>query len=74
MKLFEYAILYHPAPTKEDKDRGVKQPSKIIQVNGQDITRVVAEDVNEVTLRAARMIPEDYLDRLQQIEVAVRPF
>ena len=74
MKLFEYAILYHPVPTKEDRDRGIKKPSVLIPVAGQDVTRVVAEDEKEVSIRAARQIPEEYLDRLQQIEVAVRPF
>lgn len=74
MRLFEYAILYHPVQTKDDKDKGVKPPSVLLQVGGQDVTRVVAEDEKEVAIRAARQIPEEYLDRLQQIEVAVRPF
>jgi hypothetical protein len=74
MKLFEYAILYHPVPTKEDKDKGIRKPSILIQITGQDVMRVVAEDEKEVAIRAARQIPDEYLDRLQQIEVAVRPF
>jgi hypothetical protein len=74
MKLFEYAILYHPIATKEDRDKGVKRPSVLIAVNGQDIAHVLAEDEKEVGIRAARQIPDEYLDRLQQIEVAIRPF
>ena len=74
MKLFEYAILYHPVQTKDDKDKGVKPPSVVLRVNGDDVVRVVAEDEKEVAIRAARNIPDEYLDRLQQIEVAVRPF
>ena len=74
MKLFEYAILHHPVPTKEDKDKGIKRPSVVIPVKGQDVTRLVAEDEKEVAMRAAREIPDEYLDRLNQIEVAVRPF
>ena len=74
MKLFEYAILYHPAPTKEDRDKGIKKPSQLLKVDGQDVIRVIAEDEKEVAMRAARQIPDDYLDRLQQIEIAIRPF
>ena len=70
MKLFEYAVLYHPHQTKEQKDRGEQAKSKLLI----DVTRVLARDDKEVTLMAARAIPEEYLDKLNQVEVAVRPF
>lgn len=70
MKLFEFAILYHPMQTKEDADKGVRPNSEIVV----DVTRVLAKDVNEVTLLAARKIPENLLDKLDRVEVAVRPF
>ena len=70
MKLFEYVVIHHPQPTKEDKDAGRKKPSVLLV----DVTREMAEDEKEVMIKAAREIPEEYLDRLSQIEVAVRPF
>lgn len=70
MKLFEYAILYHPKPTKEQRDNGIDAPSELVA----DVVRVLAKDVNEVQIRAARSIPEKYLDKLSQVEIAIRPF
>jgi hypothetical protein len=70
MRLYEYAVLYHPGQTKLQKDRGEAPKSKIVQ----DVTRLVARDEKEVMLIAARSIPKEYLDKLNQVEVAVRPF
>lgn len=70
MKLFEYVVIHHPQPTKEDKDAGRKKPSILLK----DVARVIAEDEKEVMIKAAREIPEEYLDRLAQIEIAIRPF
>ncbi len=65
MKLFEYAVIY--TPKKEEKKRD--EPSVIVP-----ITTVLAENEQEVTLIAARKIPESFSKRLTQCEVAVRPF
>lgn len=62
MKLFEYAVIYVP---KDEK----KSPEVIVP-----ITTVLAENEQEVTLIAARKIPESYAKKLTQCEVAVRPF
>lgn len=70
MKLFEYAVLYHPHQTKEQRDRGESARSELII----DVQRVLARDDKEVNLVAARGIPEKFLDKLDRIEVAVRPF
>ena len=35
---------------------------------------VLAKDDKEVAIRAARAIPETYLDKLDQVEILVRPF
>lgn len=70
MKLFEYAILYHPKQTKKDDDEARESKSTLLV----DVKRVLAADEKEVVLLAAREIPEAYLDKLSHVEVAVRPF
>ena len=70
MRLYEYVILFHPHQTKEQKDSGETPRSKIVV----DVTRMLARDDKEVTLVAARSIPEEYLDKLDRVEVGVRPF
>jgi hypothetical protein len=66
MKIFEYAILLHP--TKKAKEDG--EPSKLIKPP----TCVLACDQNAALVLAARAIPENLLDKLDRVEVAVRPF
>jgi hypothetical protein len=69
-KIFEYAVLYHPKPRKVGDD-SVRDPSQIIV----DVKRVVAKDESAAAILAAREIPEEYLDgKLDQVEIAVRPF
>jgi hypothetical protein len=67
--IFEYAVLFHPKPKKVGDDT-VTDPSIIIV----DLKRVVAQTDNEVAIKAAREIPEEYLDKLEQVEIAIRPF
>lgn len=69
-KIYEYAILYHPMQTKEQRDRGESRKSIILV----PITPILAKDDKEVQVLAARYIPDEYLNRLDQVEVAVRPF
>ncbi len=40
----------------------------------KDITNVVARDEKEVLMIAAREIPAEYLDKLDRVEIALRPF
>jgi hypothetical protein len=70
VKIFEYAILYHPIQTKDQLERGEK-PKSIMLVTP---TPVVAENDAQVAMLAARAIPEEYTDKLDRVEVAVRPF
>lgn len=70
MKLFEYAIIHNPKASKEDRDAGRNPKSKLVV----DVTRVLAEDDSQVQILAGRAIPEEYLDKLDQIVIAVRPF
>jgi len=39
-----------------------------------DVTHVLAASPEEVSILAARSIPTEYLDKLEQIEIKVRPF
>lgn len=70
MKLFQYAILYTGKITKADEEAGKGPEFRILK----DITTVAARDEREVLLKAAKEIPEDYSDKLDRVEVAVRPF
>lgn len=66
MKIFQFAILLHP--TSKEREEG-KSSELIVPV-----TTVVAPDQNGATLQAGRAIPANYLDKLDRLEVAVRPF
>jgi ABC-type oligopeptide transport system substrate-binding subunit len=67
-KIFEYAVLYHPKAKKNGEEK--VDPSKLIV----DVKRVVAPDEKTVDIMSSRDIPEDYLDKLEQVEIAIRPF
>jgi hypothetical protein len=68
--VFEYMILYHP-PTKKDKDGNeISLKSEIVV----DLKRILAKDEQQALLMIAREIPEEYVDKLSDIEIAVRPF
>lgn len=69
-KLFEYAILFHPHQTREQKDSGILPKSEIVL---QPKT-VIAVDDKQVAIIASRDIPEGFLDKLDQVEIIVRPF
>ena len=68
-KLFEYAVLFHPEPRKVGEE-WVTDPSELIV----EPTRVVARDDKAVAITASRAIPEKFLDKLDKVEVIVRPF
>ena len=51
-------------------DDSVTDPSILIV----DVKRMIAKSDNEVAIKAAREIPEEYLDKLEQVEIAIRPF
>lgn len=68
--LFEYAIVFHGKPTKEEADRNARIRSKLLA----GPKAILARDEEEVRVLAAREIPEEYMDRLDQVEVLVVPF
>ena len=69
-KLFEYAVLYHPKPTKEQNDRGETPKSEVL-IDPKSCLAISAE---QVSVLAARAIPAEYVDKLDDVEIVVRPF
>lgn len=69
-QLFEYVALYHPKSKKDKVGNEVVEKSKLIF----DIQRAVAVSPEEVGILAARAIPDEYLDKLDDVEIIVRPF
>lgn len=70
MKIFEYAVIHHPIATKDQTERGEK-PKSVLVV---DVKRVLANNEKEAAMLAARDIPDDYTDKLDRVEIALRPF
>lgn len=66
-KLFEYVIVHHPKRKEKEEEK-----RSVLVSNG--IKLVLAKDDKEVGMRAAREIPESYLDKLDQVEIIIRPF
>lgn len=69
-KLFEYAIVHSPKETKDAQGNDTTAPAKLVI----EPKHILAKDEKEVAMRAAREIPESLLDKLDEIEVLVRPF
>lgn len=63
-KLFEYVIIWHPT----EKQEGEGQTSKIVV----DLKRVLAKDAARVQALAARDIPDEYIEQINQIEILIR--
>ncbi len=66
MKLFQYGVILHP--TDDEKKAG---KSSVLVLG---IATVLAGDQNGAVMQAARAIPEEHMDKLDRLEVAVRPF
>lgn len=69
-KLFEYAVVYAPKETQDAQGNDTTPKSVVLT----DVTTILASSDREVSIVAARAIPDSYLDRLDQIEVVIRPF
>lgn len=67
MKLYEYAVIFTPRAKGKDGERA---KAELVV----DVTRVLANSDKEATMLAARAIPDKYADKLEQVEIAVRPF
>jgi hypothetical protein len=69
-KLFEYAIIFHPKTVRDGQGNETQGPAEILV----QPTFVLAKSDKDVGIRAAREIPQKYMDLLDQVEVCVRPF
>lgn len=67
LKLYEYAVILQP---KLDKDGEVSEEGKLVV----EPTTVLADDESQAQLLAGRAIPEEFMDRLERLTLAVRPF
>lgn len=65
--LFEYVILHHPKSRKKD------EPAKKSEIL-VDMKRVLVKDEQQAVILASRDIPETHLDKLEEVEIVVRPF
>jgi hypothetical protein len=68
-RLFTYAVLYHPKVVKDTAGNEIQEKSSILA----GPTSIVATTDAEVQIIASRSIPDNYLDKLEQIEIVVRP-
>jgi len=69
-KLFEYAVLFHPKASKEQAERGETPKSEILI----SPATVLATSPEQVSILASRAIPPTHVDKLDDIEIVVRPF
>jgi hypothetical protein len=66
MKLFQFAIILHPTPKEAEQGKA----SQLIV----EVTTILAKDPSMAAMLAGRAIPQEHLDKLDRLEVAVRPF
>ena len=66
MKLYEYAVIYEGKKTKEGE---VKEKPELLVFD-----KILAADETQAQIIAARSIPGEYLEHLDRVTIAVRPF
>lgn len=69
-KLFEVAIIHNPKATKDAQGNDTTKAASVLM----EPKHILAKDEKEVAMRGARDIPDAYLDKLDEVEVLVRPF
>lgn len=62
--LFEFVVLWHPSEKNE------KEQSKVVI----DRTLRLATDEKSVALFAAKQVPSEYDNKLDELEILIRPF
>ncbi len=67
-KLFQFAVLYHEKIDKGNNKEETK--SKIII----DPKTILAIDDKVALLQIAKQIPDEFQDKLQDVEILLRPF
>ena len=69
-KLFEYTVIYNPKPRKDANGNDTTPKSELVI----EPKWRLADSDKQVAMIAAREIPEQYLDKLDEVEVIIRPF
>ena len=69
-QLFEYAIIWQPKERTDANGNDTTPASKVLI----EPTRTLVRDQGEAMIQASRAIPNEYLDRLDEVELVVRPF
>jgi len=67
LRLFEYAVILQPL---YDKDGAQKEKGEVVVTP----IAILAADQEQATLLANRAIPDEFMDRLERLTVALRPF
>lgn len=67
MKIYEFAAIYLPKEIEGQKT--AEKPLIIVQPQ-----TILAKDEKQAAMLAARALPEDYISKLDCVEIAVRPF
>lgn len=67
VQLYEYAVILQP---KIDKDGEITEKGEVVV----EPTTILANDQEQASLIAARAIPESFIDRIERLTVAIRPF
>jgi len=65
-RLFQYAIIYDP--TNDEAKEG-KKPVLV-----KDVTTLLAKDEKSALILVSREIPQEYLDKLERLNIAIKPF
>jgi hypothetical protein len=65
-KIFEYAVIAHPTSAEAEEGKTTELLIK------PEVT--LANDERAATIIASRKIPEAWLDKLDRVEIAIRPF
>ncbi len=66
-QLYEYAIIWHP--TKKQQEEQETKAKLIVEP-----TTILAKDENSVLMTASMSIPVEYKDKLEQVDIVIRPF
>lgn len=61
--LYEYAVVFHPGEDDHERARVVVGPE-----------HTLAQTEQGAVMKVARAIPEEYIDREENIEILIRPF
>lgn len=70
MNVFSIIIYFDPIKKNNSSENTKEEKPKILV----ETTEVLANDAQQAHTLASRMIPDEYIDRLSEVKVLVRPF